>query len=199
MNAIQGKRWITAQGGLAGLAGALALCSFAVTAAAGSGSDDPAGRSGGAGTDAIRQPSSRVAPKETAKLPRLRISAWAGLPISHEYLGKPAYRKDGYLADPAKRAVIGKNLVGAKGFIDDISLIRTVGLLAKNQAGWDPNFLPGLPKERKRYCRDVIELAHAKGIQVLAGYAIADEGYAKGAQGHNDPLRRFQGAPSSAK
>jgi TolA-binding protein len=135
----------------------------------------PAPAEGGAAA-----PAPETAPASDAKSGRLRLSFWTDFPIAPLYLSK--YR-DGYLDDPAKRAAIGKNLAGGKGLVDDISLIKTVALVGDGGAGWDTSYMPGFAKERQRYLRDVISIAHENGMQVLAGYAITDEGFAQGSRG----------------
>jgi hypothetical protein len=54
--------------------------------------------------------------------------------------------------------------------------------------------------EIPRVCAGMAVRPHRPShITARQPYAIADEGYAKGAQGQNDPLRINQGAPSSTK
>ena len=127
------------------------------------------------------QPSKQSA--ATPSGPRLRLSAWAAMPIDPTYLART---KGDYLKDPKQRASIGASIKDAKGILDDISFITNITIKGNGpEVEWDPLFLLGAPKERARYLRDVIAVAHDYGIKVLAGYAIGDTRNERGPRGQS--------------
>ena len=114
---------------------------------------------------------------------RLRHSVWAGLPIDPLYL---SHVKGDYLKDPVQKAKIGKNIIDAKGIIDDISLVSTITIHDdKGGVDWHPMLIPGFASKRAQYLRDILTIAHENGIEVLAGYEITDTGNAKGRRGQS--------------
>jgi hypothetical protein len=129
--------------------------------------------------DAKQRPKPKPHSAAGKSLGHLRLSAWVDFPIDPVYLG----REKAELTDPAKRARIGKNIIDGKGIIDDLSLLSTIIINGDGGVTWHPMFIPGYAKKRVQYLKDIISIAHENGIQVLCGYAIADEGVKKGERG----------------